>query len=646
MCSKKILIDKKDKKRALMTDTIPGDIPLIFSNEGFYKNISSVDKFSSEFSALINLLISNNSQHYTIPYRYLISKGPDSYREISLCHPKGQLDLCDFYEEYNSSIIYYCSKSKFSIRYPERIASSYYIKTKDSDLNKYKSQTIDTENIDKISRHPSSYFSYHGYRRLHQFINSGEFNELEKKFPVLWEADVSSCFPSIYTHSISWVTKDIFHSKENISSLNFGNKFDRLVQSINFNETKGICIGPEFSRIFAEIIIQNSDSELLKSLKSAGILCGIHYQIARYVDNYYIFARDNAIASTVYGLLQQKLADIKLHLNDSKLLKTQRPFQTGRSDAVLKLNEVIEYIYIELEKSTKSVGISASKRKRFENSVINKIKNICSETGSNYSEVIPYMLASINNALDEAFKSYRLSKNENKNDYVTFLISLINISDFLFNVFASVASSLDYCSIQLKISEFIKENEFEMLDEIKEIVYENIRSSMALHGQSTGQELVVGVPIERMNPVVMLRYIAVEYSVPSKMIEDILYQDKDIDYFKDICCLYVIGNNPEHINLKKKLSKKIENHFKHKESILKSSEDIHLFFDIISCPFIENSVRERIIENVYIKYADSNVTKAVISNVASEALNYYWFVNWGQINLLRAIEKKKLLSVY
>lgn len=646
MCSKKILIDKKDKNRALMTDTIPGDIPLIFSNEGFYKNISSIDNFSCEFSNLINVLISNNSQHYTIPYRYLISKGPDSYREISLCHPKGQLDLCDFYQEYNGSIIYYCSKSKFSIRYPERIASSYYIRTKDSGINKYKSQTIDTENVDKISKHPSSYFSYLGYRRLHQFINSREFNELEKKFPVLWEADVSSCFPSIYTHSISWVTKDIFHSKENISSLNFGNKFDRLVQSINFNETKGICIGPEFSRIFAEIIIQKSDSELLKSLESAGILFGIHYHIARYVDNYYIFARNDAIANTVYSLLQQKLADIKLHLNESKLLKIKRPFQSGRSDAVLKLNDVIEYIYIEVEKTTREEGMSTSKRKRFENNVINKIKNICSESGSNYSEVSPYMIAAINNAVNEIFNSYKLSDSENKEFYITLLIALINISDFLFNVFASVTSSLDYCSIQLKISEFVKDNELEMLGEIKEIVYENIRSSMALYGKSTGHELIVGVPIERMNPVVMLRYVAGEYSVPSKMIEDILYQDKEVDYFKDICCLYVIDNNPEHFNLKRKISKKIETHFYHKESILKSSEDSHLFLDVISCPFIDSYFRERIIEKIYKKYVDQNVTQAAVSNIANEALNYYWFVNWGQIDLLRAIEKKKLLSVY
>lgn len=646
MSKTKILIDKKDKKRALITDTIPGDIPLIFSNEGFYKNISDVSVFSDEFNKIVECFVSSNSENYTIPYRYLISKGHDSYREISLCHPKGQLDICEFYAEYNSSITYYCAKSKFSIRYPERVGSSYYVDTKESNINKYKNQTIDTCNIDKISKHPSSYFSYNGYRRLHQFINSEYFNNIEKTFPVLWEADVSSCFPSIYTHSMSWVTKDILHSKENISSLNFGNKFDKLTQSINFNETKGICIGPEFSRIFAEIILQYSDKELLKSLEDLDLHVGVQYQIARYVDNYYIFTRNESIANTVYGLLQQKLSDIKLHLNESKLVKSLRPFQTGRSNAILRLNEVMECIYMEIKKARRPEGISASKRRRFENSIINKIKNICSETNVNYSEVSPYMIASINNAVDEIIRAHALDDNENKENHITLLISLIKISDFVFNVFSSVSSSLDYCSIQLKVAEFVGEHQVELLEEVKEIVYENIRSSMVLYSQLGAERSVVGVPIERMNPIVMLKYVAGEHSLPSKMIEDVLYQDKSIDYFKDICCLYVIGNSAEYVRIREKISKKIENHFRTKEKIKKSSEDAHLFFDAISCPFLKASVREAIIEAVYKKHIDANVTEAAISNIANEALRYYWFVNWEKINLLRAIEKKKLLSVY
>jgi len=33
---KRVRIDKKDIYRALLTDTAPGDVPIVFSNDGFY----------------------------------------------------------------------------------------------------------------------------------------------------------------------------------------------------------------------------------------------------------------------------------------------------------------------------------------------------------------------------------------------------------------------------------------------------------------------------------------------------------------------------------------------------------------------------------------------------------------------------------
>ncbi len=78
-----------------------------------------------------------------------------------------------------------------------------------------------------------------------------EFINLEKKFDVFCSIDVAKCFDSIYTHSITWAVKNKEFSKQNRHVKNsFGTIFDRLMQSINYNETAGILIGPEVSRIF------------------------------------------------------------------------------------------------------------------------------------------------------------------------------------------------------------------------------------------------------------------------------------------------------------------------------------------------------------------------------------------------------------
>ena len=68
-----------------------------------------------------------------------------------------------------------------------------------------------------------------------------------------------------------------------------------MKSSFNGN-THGIVIGPEFSRIFAEILLQSIDVKVknkLLSYKSSnyihGIVEGVHYTIKRYVDDYFLF---------------------------------------------------------------------------------------------------------------------------------------------------------------------------------------------------------------------------------------------------------------------------------------------------------------------------------------------------------------------
>ncbi len=58
--------------------------------------------------------------------------------------------------------------------------------------------------------------------------------------------------------------------KENVrrSLETFAGKFDRLMQQMDYNEANGIIIGPEFSRIFAELILQSVDRALCSELQS------------------------------------------------------------------------------------------------------------------------------------------------------------------------------------------------------------------------------------------------------------------------------------------------------------------------------------------------------------------------------------------
>ncbi|MBL0306631.1 MAG: RNA-directed DNA polymerase [Chitinophagaceae bacterium] len=126
---------------------------------------------------------------------------------------------------------------------------------------------------------------------MHKFYESYQYHRCEKKFNHLFKFDISKCFDSIYTHSISWALfeKEVIKKYLGDSKKTFGNTFDNLMQKLNYNETNGIVIGPEFSRIFAELILQKIDLKVKNSLEGEGLIFKKDYEVYRYVDDYFVF---------------------------------------------------------------------------------------------------------------------------------------------------------------------------------------------------------------------------------------------------------------------------------------------------------------------------------------------------------------------
>ncbi len=252
----RVNLNRADKWRVVLTDTLPFEVPIIVSNDGFYKNLHDTDKKSAHFKELIKaLVLEDDGKGHTVPLRYNIVKDSRSVRTLSLLHPKGQAILAEFYQKYDELICEYASRGPFSIRAPKKVGCSFFVPSSVEDKNRYKNAMIDTTELDKLVRNPASYFAYSGFDRLYQFFASNDHIQLEKKFRYQLSLDISKCFDSIYTHSIAWATKSKEEAKENTFALSFGNQFDKVMQRLNHNETSGICIGPETSRIFAEIIL-------------------------------------------------------------------------------------------------------------------------------------------------------------------------------------------------------------------------------------------------------------------------------------------------------------------------------------------------------------------------------------------------------
>lgn len=158
--------------------------------------------------------------------------------------------------------------------------------------------------------------SYKGIER-YQF----EEDEIEwrsgAKFVV--KADIATCFPSMYTHSIPWALHGLEVAKKStgLGKL-YGNLLDKCTQNTRDKQTNGLLIGPHASNIIAEIILTSIDTVL----QSKG-----HKKLTRHIDDYTYYADTYEGAERFLKDLGLSLRTYEMALNEKKtrILPLPRP---------------------------------------------------------------------------------------------------------------------------------------------------------------------------------------------------------------------------------------------------------------------------------------------------------------------------------
>ncbi len=686
---------KYKKERVVLSDVLPFEIPVTFSNRHFYDfltknkvelsgNKIKWSKNENTLNTIIKLLfdfrdkavitneigIDRKWELKTIPFNYKISHKENDFRELTVIHPKNQLALIEFYEENKQLLLHYCSLSPFSIRRADKVAKFIFHKDKTHKDKLSKDQDYETvEEYDKEYESLKTFFVYKNYSNIHKFYESYKYHRCEKKYNKLFKFDISKCFDSIYSHSISWallnkeIVKDTLGSNRS-SNDTFGGKFDTIIQNLNYGETNGIVIGPEFSRIFAELILQRIDRNVETVLREKEDLKHkVDYEIFRYVDDFFVFYNTESTKDKILKHFRLQLKEYKLYLNDSKTVLYKKPIITEITIAKQKITDLLnKYLKYKVEEEENAKGEIASEETTegineksgsiyvSSNKLITKFKTIIKETGIDYKDILNYTLSLIERKIAKILKDYQELERK-KNSEKAFTNSILEILDFtffLYSVSPRVNTTIKLCRILRKLTEFLSEKGNINID-FQHLAFKKIYDNLYFTLQKN--KSLEHTQVETLYLLIALGELGKEYWLDADVLRQYLCIDKDKDsgalsykgslnYFAIIVLLFYMRDKKRYSLLRSFLQDHIHMRFNEvsKKNIGKSSELVYLLFDILTCPYLDITYKQEML--ILHGVTDPALQEEIINT------RKHWFTKWTDFDFGKELDAKHSQEVY
>lgn len=192
--------------------------------------------------------------------------------------------------------------------------------------------------------------------------------------------DVSRCFPSIYTHSIPWALNGKDKAKNDFkpnSASVWGNRLDYIMRQSQDAQTMGVPVGPDHSRVVAEIILKAIDVDFTARVGPATYL--------RHVDDYWI-------GGNSYEECEHSLHSLRMALNDYSLDINEQKTRIVPTSSVVA--EVWPY---DLEAQLET-ALSEEKVSRYESRIVSLLGNIVEQSASSSDDgIIKFFIRKLDN---------------------------------------------------------------------------------------------------------------------------------------------------------------------------------------------------------------------------------------------------------
>lgn len=248
-------------------------LPPIFSSKEFYDYCVSH----------LPLTYCKNPHDYV---RYNTMRNTGIMRSLGIPNPFAYAYLCQFlFEHWNTDLIPYF---KFKTRSQPFCYSQIHLQKKKDE------ESLFRMNIDYSMKD----FDLEDYLQT---------LPIAKRYKVV--TDISNCFPSIYSHALSWalVGKETA-KREKDDETKWFNQLDKVNINLKYRETNGQLIGPHASNLLSEIVLVAVDE----------MMCSKGYYYVRMIDDITYYAISHEDAENFIREYATALKAFDLQINEKK----------------------------------------------------------------------------------------------------------------------------------------------------------------------------------------------------------------------------------------------------------------------------------------------------------------------------------------
>jgi Reverse transcriptase (RNA-dependent DNA polymerase). len=488
----------------------------------------------------------------------------------------------------------------------------------------------------------SSYFRLRKYNIVSKFVESREMIKLEKRFSHMITLDVSKCFYNIYTHSLSWAVKGKRFTKSELGAFTFEDEFDALMQAANYKETNGIVVGPEVSRIFAEIIFQQIDKELIEKLDQDG-WSRRKYAVHRYVDDYFIFSNNAADLEHIEKRLAACLERFKLYLNTDKRSISQRPFVTPISRLKRDIVGIIGSVSREILQVSKVPGFI--EHKAVAEDIRQKLRDLRlavapEEVG--FHNISGWLMWKLRKICSDSILLLRSAPDEQAKDSASHIVAAVmELAFYITALDCRVRTGFNLTLLLAQVFPTLESDKSEQSDFLQNLIFEEfvdltdvVLTSRDIEGVEVCNLMLAGAHIFRS------RYVRL------RLVENSLQNlaNKIGSYTAYLTAKFCYLKDEVHFARElEELNKSVERHII--RSSLNFKEDTQLYLlvcDLISAPDVDVQRKQRVLDHVLAKERASGTIGHITASTATELARLVGFVDWYGVRLRHTLARRQL----